>query len=138
MIEYYGKIGSTEEDKSGLSSLPEGTSHTDFVNEVMGFLCLVIVCVEKINSESIDILYTILVKKAIMKSDSNYFFKFLREANDKKLIDPESYVNLFNNMVNEENLDFLEFNLDLLKTIWNIFLSINISQDKVKKEVFCI
>ena len=86
------------------------------------------------DNDFINTFYYIFVEKPINSNNSNLFFKWLREADDKKLIPPDNYQKIFSKMVNSENLIFTNINIELLNTIWNIFITINKNLNKLINE----
>ncbi len=105
----------------------ETYSHRDLVIEVFSFLSIIINNYQNhfFSNDTIDSLYHIFVEKPINNKDLNSFFKWLKEADEKKHLPKDCYQNIFTKMVKSESLEFSNINMDLFETIWNIFLTIN-------------
>ena len=114
----------------------EEFTHRDLVIELFSFLGIIICHYNyaMFDNDFINTFYYIFVEKPINSNNSNLFFKWLREADDKKLIPPDNYQKIFSKMVNSENLIFTNINIELLNTIWNIFITINKNLNKLINE----
>ena len=105
----------------------EGISHKDFITEIFSFLSFLINNQNDVmfDERAIDSLYTFFVDSPASKREINLFFKWLKEADDRKLVSNDCYKRIFNRMVLSEKLEFFNINIDFYNTVWNIFLSIN-------------
>ena len=136
------KIESINDEELKIIFFQEECTHRDIVVEVFSFLSVMICHQTQIifDNDSIKTMYSIFVETPISSKDSNLFFKWLKEADDKKLIPSDSYHNIFTKMVKSEKLEFTNINIELFNTIWNIFITINrtlnkIINEKVKKKL---
>ena len=82
----------------------------------------------------IESLYNLYVENPTTKKEINLFFKWLKEADEKKLIPCDSYQKIFNKMVLSDKIEFYNINIDFFNTIWNIFISVNKNLHKLQLE----
>jgi ubiquitin C-terminal hydrolase len=113
------------------------TSHNETLSEITLFLSIF----NNIKSFSfgydhIHLLFRIFVEDGITSKDSNLFFKFLKDAEDSGTMPSGAFEIIFSKMIEREDLEFStsSISLDLFKTLWNIFTTINKNQSKLKCE----
>jgi ubiquitin carboxyl-terminal hydrolase 34 len=115
-----------EKAKSGVGYI---YSHSEVVTEVISFFNFIAasVCnrIGSFTNEQISLLYKTFVEEAIDPKDSNLFFKFLKEAEDKRMINNDVFRVVFDNMLNSEKIEFNNINFELFNCLWNIFVTIN-------------
>ena len=111
----------------------EGILHKDFITEVFSFLSFLTFNqnLAMFNETQIVNLYLVFVENPCSKREVNLYFKWLKEADDRKLVPTDSYQKIFNKMVLSEKLEFSNINIDFFNIIWNIFISINKNLDKI-------
>ena len=112
----------------------EEYSHREQLIERINFLNFIITAQKMIgfNSDQVETLFNIFVENAVCSRDLNAFFKFFKDAEEKKLVSSESLQLIFNKMITNEKLEFNNINSDFFLTIWNIFLAINKSKNKIQ------
>jgi hypothetical protein len=123
----------TNDDEIEKYNFVEEYPHRDQVNERISFLNFIITSQKMVgfNNDQVNSLFDIFVENAICSRDSNSFFKFFKDAEEKRLVSSDSLEVIFNRMLNNEKLEFINFNNELFNTIWNIFISINKSKNKI-------
>ena len=81
-----------------------------------------------LTKDQISSLFKFFVETPISINDTNHFFKWLKDAEEKKIIPDESNQEMFIDMSNSKVLKFTNLTSDLFNCLWNIFMSINKSK----------
>ena len=126
---------SNNEDIS-INIFSEECTHQDLVIEVFSFFSVIICYYNQtmFDKNVINTLYFIFVEKPINTNNSNLFFKWLKEADDRKMLPFDCYQSIFTKMVHSESLKFTNITMELFNTIWNIFITINKNLNKILLE----